>query len=449
MTADDILRRVPPQNLEAEQSVLGAILLEPPRVAEASAIVEIEDFYRESHRAIFAAMLMLEERHEPIDTVTLAEELRGQDTLEASGGPGYLAELAAAVPTAANIEYYARKVREKAVLRRLISTLTERASGAFECYSDAAEFLAETASEIASVCDESLGHRDMTPLAQSVALVAEEVITRTDDFTKSGFKRLDRLLQGGLHRGLLYVLAARPSAGKSALAMNILTAVSRGGSLLMSNEMSRPQLLRRAAAGIANINFAEVRARGRYLDAEMQRLRDAVSVIEQMKIDVRFERVLRPRQVRAWAFRSLREWEGKLDLLAIDYLQLMEPDRKGETENQEIGSITRSLKLLASELQCPVLLVSQLNRGDSSGRGQTRPRLSDLRGSGSIEQDADAVIFLWRDALKPGETEPGEDEPREINVTVEKQRDGPVGSFRLRFDPPYTLFTEPITFGTS
>lgn len=455
---DNILRRVPPQNLEAEQSVLGGILLagvfrdenpDPKVVLEAQsrvlgqaqAFLRAEDFYGERHREIFRCIVELHQRNVAADAITVTDALRARQKLDAIGGPSYFAELATCVPTTANIAHYARIVREKAVLRLLASTATEIASSAYDAPADVRTFAAEAEARLATIARQPMGEPEIS-LHTAIANVVE--ITERGELAgiPAGFGDLDKALAGGgFSRGTLSVLAATTSVGKTALAANIAVRRPRGGVLFLSVEMSREEIIRRMIADLGLVDFARIARRRPAVpdETERERIAEAAHRLGGMPLEILHRRGLRPADVRREARLALSKFDGKLDLLIIDYLQLMNPDEREKRRDLEIASITRELKTIASEFDVPVLLLSQLNREGVKGE-DGEPQLWHLRDSGAIEQDADVVIFLWesREANRHFARE-----MTEVNWKIAKQRNGPkVRLSNIQFEPEYTRFRE-------
>lgn len=433
-TADDILRLTPPQDLAAEQSVLGAVLLDNKVVSSARVIVNPDDFYRESHREIFRIMLDLDQRKRSIDAITLTDGLRSRGKLEAIGGPGYIAELAQCVPTAANVAHYARIVREKAVLRAVASAATEIASAAYDTQLDLRGFLAEAGAKLIAVTRVDIGDSPM-PLSELIDQVVTDIKSGELEGLESGIATLDRFLTGGgLMRSDLITCAAATSVGKTAVACNIITRRKRKGALLFSAEMSREQLIRRMIAEQSQIDLGEISRRrpANPNDWEWTKIRAAAENLKDYPLEV--VRYSRPTPGDVWreAWLALQKFDGNLDLIVVDYAQLMHPDRADRRERRhdlEIGAVTGELKSLAIELKVPVVLLSQLNREAVKGTNKPagtetfEPQLYHLRESGSLEQDSDVVIMLW----EPTEAEcklPRHQDEYEVHWKIAKQRNG-------------------------
>ena len=445
--ANDILKRVPPQNIEAEQSVLGAILLDNDAINQAIEILTAEDFYRESHREIFRAMVALSERNQPVDAITLTDALRTGGVLEAVGGAGYIAELAACVPTAANAGHYARIVREKALLRSLASISTEIASGAYDSPPNVDEYLDDSEHKIFEISERRIrqSFHSMPELTRESIRLLERLYERKELVTgvPTGFIDLDRLT-AGLQPSDLVVIAARPSMGKTALALNIAAHAAtecepRVGVALFSLEMAKEQLVLRMLCAEGRVDSS--RARAGYLgERDFPKLAQAAARLSEAPIFIDDSSDTSPIVLKAKCRRLMRERNANLGLIIVDYLQLMRSARPGESREKEIAEISRSLKALAKELKVPVVALSQLNRQVET-RPDRRPLLADLRESGAIEQDADLVCFIYRQEMYEG---PSDKEGNNIEGLAElligKQRNGPTGIVELYFKKEYTRF---------
>jgi len=440
--ADDILKRVPPQNIEAEQSVLGAILLDNDAINQAIEILTAEDFYRESHREIFRAMVALSERNQPVDAITLTDALRTGGVLEAVGGAGYIAELAACVPTAANAGHYARIVREKALLRSLASIATEIASGAYDSPPNVDEYLDESEHKIFEISERRIRQSfySMPELTRESIKLLERLYERKELVTgvPTGFLDLDRLT-AGLQPSDLIVIAARPSMGKTALALNIAAHAAtecdpRLGVALFSLEMSKEQLVLRMLCAEGRVDSS--RARAGYLgERDFPKLAQAAARLSEAPIFIDDSSDTSPIVLKAKCRRLMRERNANLGLIIVDYLQLMRSARPGESREKEIAEISRSLKALAKELKVPVVALSQLNRQVET-RPDRRPLLADLRESGAIEQDADVIAFIYRDEMYHRDSK----EPGVAEIIIAKQRNGPTGTAKLTYLTQFTRF---------
>jgi len=438
----DILRRVPPQNIEAEESVLGAILLENDAVNAVLEVAAVDDFYRESHRLIFQAMVDLADRNQPVDAITLTDSLRGKGVLEQVGGPAYIAELAARVPTAANAAYYARIVREKAVLRSLASVATEIASEAYDARTDADDFVDQAEHKIFQISERRIrpSFHTMPELTRESLKLIERLYENRELVTgvPTGFSDLDRIT-AGFQASDLVIIAARPSMGKTALALNIaayaaIDAEPKLGVAFFSLEMSKEQLVLRLLCSEARVDMAKARAGFLKADDFPKLARAAARLSEaQMFIDDSSDTT--PIVLKAKCRRLARERNNKLGLIIVDYLQLMRASRPGESREKEISEISRSLKALAKELKVPVIALSQLNRQVET-RPDRRPLLADLRESGAIEQDADVIAFIYRDEMYHKDSKAA----GTAEVIIAKQRNGPTDTAILTYLSQFTRF---------
>jgi replicative DNA helicase len=439
-TIDDTLRRVPPQNLEAEESVLGGVLLDNAALDRVVELVQPDDFYRGAHRKLFNAMLALSERSEPVDLITLSEALRSRGDLADVGGTAYLGELAERVPTAANVVHYAKIVRDRAVLRGLITAATEIATRGYEASGDVAELL-DRAEQLIFEISERRVRNAFTKLSQ-VLVESIKTIERLYEQKQSvtgvptGFVDLDRMLSG-LQPSDLIIVAGRPSMGKTAIVLNVAEhAALRAdvGVAVFSLEMAKEQLAMRMLCSEARVDLARVRT-GHLTDREFPRLAMAAGRLGDAPIFIDDTPALSVLELRAKARRLKRDPANKLGLVIVDYIQLMRSSEGRDNREQEISEISRSLKALAKELRVPVLALSQLNRQVES-RTPPVPRLADLRESGAIEQDADVIIFLYRDDYYNEDS----DKKGLAEVIVAKQRNGPTGSVELTFLREFTRF---------
>ncbi len=448
---DEVARlRVPPHSLEAEQSVIGGLLLDNLAWDRAADLLTDGDFYRLEHRLIFAAIGALIGASKPADVITVYEQLQGLGKGDEVGGLAYLNALAQSVPSAANLRRYAEIVRERAILRKLIAASDEIATRAFNPQGrQVAQILDEAESQILKIGEEGARQRNGF---QSIDKLAVALIDRVmelaengaEDVTgvRSGFFDLDRQM-AGLQKGDLIVLAARPSMGKTAFALNIAenVAVQEGLPVLVfSMEMGASQLALRLVGSLGRIDQTHLRT-GKLGDDEWGRLAEAVDKLKQAQIHIDETPGLTVAELRARARRMARQFGGTLGLVVIDYLQLMSGSG-GSDENRatELGEISRGLKGLAKELQCPVIALSQLNRSVET-RTDKRPMMSDLRESGAIEQDADVIMFIYRDDYynKMDGPNPSK-EPGVSEIIIAKQRNGPVGTIKLTFLKPLTRF---------
>ncbi|WP_367116628.1 replicative DNA helicase [uncultured Phascolarctobacterium sp.] len=439
--------RVPPQNIEAEQAVLGAMLIDKEAIAKASEILTSSDFYREAHRVIFNAMLELYNKNEAVDMVTVTEILKRDNKLEDIGGLAYITSLANVVLTAANVKYHADIVAEKSVLRQLVRVSTEIAAMGYEANEDVGTLLDTAESRILEISNRKK-KADFTPindvLMESVQNI-EKLINNKGGLTglPSGFADLDKLTSG-LHSSDFIILAARPSMGKTALALNIVQNVALrahkkiGGVprsvAFFSLEMSKEQLVNRMLCAEAGIDSQRLRV-GEMGDKDWDALWGACDLMSKAKIYIDDTAGITVMDMRSRA-RRLKAEHG-LDLIVVDYLQLMQGSGKRNNSGdrqQEVSEISRSLKALARELDVPVLALSQLSRSVEA-RQVKRPMLSDLRESGSLEQDADIVAFLYREDYYNPETE-----NKHTELIIAKHRNGPVDTVNLFFHKQFTKF---------
>ena len=437
--------RVPPNSVEAEQSVLGGLLLDNLAWDRAADLLNEADFYRHEHRLIFAAVGALIGASKPADVITVFEHLQTLGKAQDCGGLAYLNALAQSVPSAANLRRYAEIVRERAVLRRLIAASDEIATSAFNTQGRAVvQILDEAEGLIFKIGEEGSRTRQgfqgidklVTALIDRVNELAENGAEEVTG-VRTGFYELDRMT-AGLQKGDLIVLAARPSMGKTAFALNIAehVAVAEGLPVLVfSMEMGAAQLALRMVGSLGRIDQQHLRT-GALRNEEWERLAEAVDRLGRVQLYIDETPALNAAELRARARRMARQFGGTLGLIVVDYLQLMSGS-SGSKENPatEIGEISRGLKALAKELQCPVIALSQLNRSVES-RNDKRPMMSDLRESGAIEQDADIIMFIYRDEYYNKESK----EPGVAEIIIGKQRNGPVGTLKLTFLKPLTRF---------
>jgi replicative DNA helicase len=445
---DEVARlRVPPHSTEAEQSVLGGLLIDNLAWDRAGDVVTDSDFYRFEHREIFNAIAQLINASKPADVITVFEQLQSSGKAEAVGGLAYLNALAQSVPSAANLRRYAEIVRERAVLRKLISASDEIATNAFNPQGRAvSQILDEAEGKIFKIGEE--GSRNKQGFV-SISQLAVQLIDRVTELyengaeevtgVRTGFYDMDRMT-AGLQKGDLIILAARPSMGKTAFALNIAenVAVQEGLPVLVfSMEMGASQLALRMVGSLGRIDQSGLRT-GRIKDDEWGRLTEAVDKLSKAPLYIDETPGLNPAELRARARRMARQYGGTLGLIVVDYLQLMSGTAKSDGENRatELSEISRGMKSLAKELQCPVIALSQLNRSVET-RTDKRPMMSDLRESGAIEQDADIIMFIYRDEYY---TKDQCKEPGVAEIIIGKQRNGPVGTVKLTFLKPLTKF---------
>lgn len=437
--------RVPPHSTEAEQSVLGGLLLENLAWDKCSDLLTDGDFYRHEHRHIYAAIGSLIASSKPADVITVFEALQSLGKAEDCGGLAYLNALAQSVPSASNVRRYAEIVRERSVLRKLIAASDEIATTAFNPQGQpVSQILDEAESRIFRIGEEGsrggAGFQPMDKLVQAlIDRVQELEANGSEDVTgiRTGFYGLDRMT-AGLQKGDLIVLAARPSMGKTAFALNIAehVAVQEGLPVaVFSMEMGASQLALRVVGSLGRIDQQHLRT-GRLRDDEWERLPEAASRLSEAPMFIDETPGLNPAELRARARRLARQYGGTLGLIVIDYLQLMSGSSSSEENRATVlGEISRGMKGLAKELQCPVIALSQLNRSVET-RPDKRPMMSDLRESGAIEQDADVIMFIYRDDYYNKDSK----EPGVAEIVLAKQRNGPVGTVKLTFLKPLTRF---------
>ena len=444
---DEVARlRVPPHSTEAEQSVLGGLLLDNLAWDKCADLLSEGDFYRHEHRHIYGAIGSLIGSSKPADVITVFEALQGLGKAEDCGGLAYLNALAQSVPSASNVRRYAEIVRERSVLRKLISASDEIATTAFNPQGQpVSQILDEAESRIFRIGEEGsrggAGFQPMDKLVQAlIDRVQELEANGSEDVTgiRTGFYDLDRMT-AGLQKGDLIVLAARPSMGKTAFALNIAehVAVQEGLPVaVFSMEMGASQLALRVVGSLGRIDQQHLRT-GRLRDDEWERLPEAASKLSDAQLFIDETPGLNPAELRARARRLARQYGGPLGLIVIDYLQLMSGSSASSDENRAtvLGEISRGMKGLAKELQCPVIALSQLNRSVET-RPDKRPMMSDLRESGAIEQDADVIMFIYRDDYYNKDSK----EPGVAEIILAKQRNGPVGTLKLTFLKPLTRF---------
>lgn len=434
-----MMERIPPHNKEAEQSVIGAIFLEPQALITASETLMPEDFYQSAHKRIFETMIDLNNAGKPIDAVTVTEELSAKKALEDVGGIAYLMELANAVPTAANVAHYAKIVEEKAILRRLIRVATKIVDDGYTREDEVENLLSEAEKKVMEVAN-----RKNAGDFKHVGGVLVDTFSKIEKMSMSqgevtgiptGYTDLDHMT-AGFQRNDLIIVAARPSVGKTAFALNIAQNVAvraKSNVAIFSLEMGADQLVMRMLCAEGGID-AQVLRTGALEDEDWQRLMLAMGNLSKTGIYIDDSPGIRVNEIRAKC-RRLAQEHG-LDMIVIDYLQLISGSGKpGENRQQEVSEISRALKGLARELEVPVIALSQLSRGVEQ-RQDKRPMMSDLRESGSIEQDADIVAFLYRDDYYDKESE----SKNLIEIIIAKQRNGPTGTVTLHFNKQHNQF---------
>ena len=436
--------RIPPHSIEAESSVLGGLLLDNGAWDRVNDLLTEGDFYRYEHRMVFMALGALINATKPADVITVFEQLQNQGKAEEIGGLAYLNSLAQYVPSAGNIRRYAEIVRERSILRKLVAASDEISTNAFNPKGRAvAAILDEAEQKIFNIGEEGArtrqGFQAMDSLVVALLDRVQEMADNPNDVTgvPTGFYDLDRMT-AGFQAGDLVVLAARPSMGKTALAINIAEHVALNEGLpvaVFSMEMGAAQLAVRIVGSIGRINQGHLRT-GKLTDEEWPRLTEAIEKLRTISLHIDETAGLTSSELRANARRLSRQC-GKLGLIVVDYLQLMSGSNSdGENRATELGEISRGLKMLAKELQCPVIALSQLNRSVET-RSDKRPMMSDLRESGAIEQDADIIMFIYRDEYY---TKDACKEPGVAEIIIAKQRNGPTGVVKLAFLNTITKF---------
>lgn len=433
--------RVPPHSIEAEQSVLGGLMIDNPAWDQVADLISEDDFYRRDHRLIFRAIFRLSDEGSPYDVVTLSEWLEKHNELDNAGGLSYLGSLAKNTPTAANIKAYANIVRERSVLRQLIRVASEIGDNAHNPEGKSSADLLDIAeSKVFEIAEKGArGRSGFTGMKELLVKTVDRIdalYQNPDAFTglPTGWNDFDEMTSG-LQNSDLIIIAGRPSMGKTTFAMNIVENVaikSKKSVAVFSMEMPSEQLVMRMISSLGRIDQHKIRS-GRLEDTDWPRLTSAVNLLSESKIFIDDNPGLTPVEVRSRARRIKRE--HGLDLIVLDYLQLMQTSGGSENRATEISEISRSLKGLAKELNIPVIALSQLNRSLEQ-RPDKRPVMSDLRESGAIEQDADVITFIYRDEVY------NEDSPQKgtAEILIRKQRNGPIGMARLTFLGKYTRF---------
>jgi replicative DNA helicase len=430
--------RVPPQSLDAEESVLGSILLDNNAINVCLERLRPEDFYKAAHQTIFEAMTNLSDKREPIDIITLGNQLRSMGQIEAIGGAQALSYLASAVPNSANVAYYARVIKEMSIRRRLIHESSDIINSAFELEGDIEEFLDSTEQRILGVSDfrVNASFHKVSDVVQDSIRIVEKLYDQKEPVTgvPSGLTKLDRLT-AGFQPSDLVIVAARPSMGKTALVLGWSQFVGiyhRKPVAFFSLEMSKEQLVLRMLCSESRINNSNVRT-GSLTERDFARIVDGASRIAEAEIFIDDTPAITITELRAKARRLHRDHQ--LGLIVVDYLQLLRSPAYSHSREQEISDISRSLKALAKELNVPVAALSQLNRSVES-RTDKRPMMSDLRESGAIEQDADLIMFIYRDEVYNKESP----DKGVAEIIIAKQRTGPTGTVRVAFSGEYTRF---------
>ena len=421
--------RIPPHSVEAEQSVLGSILLDKEAMISVSETLVPEDFYKEAHKVIYESMLKLYNSQSEIDLITLTDELRDQGYLDDIGGIAYITSLSTVVPTTSNIKYYVNIVKEKSISRQLISAANDIINLGYDG-SAKVEYVLENAEKKIFDISQERATNDFQPINQVISealSMLEKLYEEKNDVTglTTGFRDLNKKING-LQRSDLLLIAARPAMGKTAFALNLVQNAALKGDAsvaVFSLEMSKEQLVQRMIASQSTVELKKIKT-GTLADNDWPRITDGMAILSGAKIHIDDTPGIKISELRSKC-RKLKIEKG-LDLVLIDYLQLMEGEGQNESRQQEIANISRSLKILAKELDCPVVALSQLSRAPEQ-RADHRPMLSDLRESGSIEQDADIVMFLYRDEYYNPDTE-----KKNIGeVIVAKNRHGETGTVEL------------------
>lgn len=436
---------LPPHSIESEQAVIGGLLLANQYWDDVASHVSSEDFYRQDHRNIFRTMELLVEEEQPIDPITLADKLHSLELLEKSGGMAYLAEMAQNIPSAANVVAYARVVKEKSLSRQLLVTankieqITRNPEGRL-----AKDIVEEAERELALISD----GRDKNDGPRYVNNILRNTVEQIDTLHQnrgqlsglsSGFIDLDKLTNG-LHKSDLIIVAARPAMGKTTFAMNLVEAAllkngeNPGAVVVFSMEMSAEQLMFRLLSAVGRIDQGDIK-RGNLQDDDWNRLVAASGQLKDKPLYIDDTPALTPSDLRARVRRIQRE-EGEIGLVMVDYLQLMQVSGRSEGRTAEISEISRSLKAMAKEYNCPVIALSQLNRS-LENRPNKRPQMSDLRESGAIEQDADIIMFIYRDEIYNPDNE---DSRGKAEIIIGKHRAGPTDTVDLTFIGRYTRF---------
>jgi len=435
----NILERVPPQNLEAESAVLGSMLLEESAIACAMELLKEDDFYKDANRRIFSVICNLYSKNKAVDLLIITEELKKQNSLDDVGGPAYLASLTTSVPTAANIEYYVKIVKEKSILRKLINAATQVITQGYESDHENIEVILDRAEKMIFDIASKKVESTFTPLKEIIKDSIETIDNLYQNKTHvtglpTGFTDFD-IQTAGLQPSDFIVIAGRPSMGKSSFALNLIENIAVKENIpvaIFSLEMSKEQLVQRLLCSHARVPIHKVRT-GYLSQSDWPNLTNAAGHLSEAPIYIDDTPSISVLELRAKA-RRLKSYHD-IRLILVDYLQLMQGSSSSESRQQEISEISRSLKALARELDIPVIAISQLSR-KSEDRTDKRPLLSDLRESGAIEQDADLVVLLFRQEYYY----PNEENRGKAEVIIAKQRNGPVGIIPFTFIKEYTRF---------
>ncbi|CAA6806983.1 MAG: Replicative DNA helicase (EC [uncultured Thiotrichaceae bacterium] len=434
--------KTPPHSIEAEQSVLGGLMLDNEAWMLVGDKLTEEDFYRQDHRLIYRSISWLADNQKPLDVITLSEWLKENEQLEDAGGLSYLATMAKDTPSAANISAYADIVREKSILRQLITVGTDIADSGYRTEGrDSKQLLDEAEKNVFQIAEQGAKNtKSFRPLKSLIKVTLEHIeeLSKQDSAitgVSTGYTELDEMTSG-LQKGDLIIVAGRPSMGKTTFSMNIAEYAAAHGKMstaVFSLEMPAEQLTLRLLSSMGRVDQHRVRT-GQLTDEDWPRIATAVKIFAEVPMFIDDSPGLSPNEVRARARRLVRE-HGPLGLVVLDYLQLMQGNGKSDNRTNEVSEMSRNLKALAKELNCPVIVLSQLNRSLEQ-RPNKRPIMSDLRESGAIEQDADVIIFIYRDEVyNPESAEKGSAE-----IIIAKQRNGPIGTCRLTFLGKYTRF---------
>ncbi|MEQ8254191.1 MAG: replicative DNA helicase [Smithellaceae bacterium] len=439
-TSDPSLYKVPPQNLEAEQSILGSVLLENSAINSVLEVMSKDDFYSEAHRKIFNVMVELSEKNEPVDIITLSNALKDRKLLDSIGGTAYLASLVDNVPSAANVTNYAKIAKEKAILRGLIASATEIINSCYETGSDVDQVLDQAENSIFEIAENKVrpSFHPIREIVKDSFRSIEDLFARRELITgvPTGFEKIDDLTSG-LQQSDLIIIAGRPSMGKTAFALNIAQYAALEGQTpvaVFSLEMSKEQLVFRLLASEAKVDSQRLR-KGFLGETDWPKLTAAAGRLSEAPLFIDDTPAITVLEMKAKS-RRLKADAG-LGLIVVDYIQLMRGGNYRESREQEISEISRSLKALAKELKVPVIALSQLNR-KVEDRTNRRPQMADLRESGAIEQDADVIAFIYRDEVY----NKSEDNPEKgtAEIIIGKQRNGPTGTVKLAFLEKFTCF---------
>ena len=391
--------KTPPHNLESEQCVIGSIIMEEETMVPVAEILDIEDFYIDAHKVIYESMLELNNERKPIDMVTVSNRLKEKGYLDQVGGVTYLTSITNMIPTTSNVKVYAEIVKKNSTLRKLIKASNDIISMGYEASHSLDDILNVAEKKIFDISQDRMSE-DFKPISEvltSVTAMIEDVYSKGSDLTglDTGFIDLNKKL-GGFHKSDLILIAARPGMGKTAFALNLVANAairSKASVAVFSLEMSKEQLVQRLLSSQSNVALDSI-SKGKIADDEWKKLTDAMTILSSSGIFIDDTPGIKVSEIRSKC-RKLKMEKG-LDMIMIDYLQLMEADGRADNRQQEVSKISRSLKILAKEMNCPVVALSQLSRNTESGKDHT-PKLSDLRDSGAIEQDADIVMFIYRD----------------------------------------------------